>query len=365
VPLNIDYFDSSACGFPGPRVPLLPRLSTQTLANDAAGAVPSGFLGKPSRFFTRGRYALHAAMQAAGVGPKGALLAPAYHCRTMLDPAVALAAEVVLYPLREDLAPPHVDELHRLCDAAGERVRALLLTHYFGFPQEIGPIAAFCRAEGIVLIEDCSHAFFGESGAGTLGTFGDYAVASPYKFLPCSDGGVLVVNSAAALPPEPLARFGLLAETRAVIGNLLAAGKRRREQVSRNDIARIADDVRALTRTPFSTGGMYTRQETTPSAFYSIAEQGQAGHVASAWLIRLANVGNVGMLRGRNYRRWADATRNLPGCRALRPLLPDGCVPYMFPLLIDDPKFSFHALKKLGVPIWRWDEMAASGCAIP
>jgi hypothetical protein len=34
----------------------------------------------------------------------------------------------------------------------------------------------------------------------------------------------------------------------------------------------------------------------------------------------------------------------------------------MFPLFIDHPDLHFYALKRLGVPIWRWDEMAVSTC---
>ena len=36
----------------------------------------------------------------------------------------------------------------------------------------------------------------------------------------------------------------------------------------------------------------------------------------------------------------------------------------MFPLLIDSPHRHFHLLKLLGLPVWRWDEMAVSECAV-
>ena len=35
----------------------------------------------------------------------------------------------------------------------------------------------------------------------------------------------------------------------------------------------------------------------------------------------------------------------------------------MFALLVDEPAQVFAALKRLGVPIWRWDSQALSGCA--
>ena len=36
----------------------------------------------------------------------------------------------------------------------------------------------------------------------------------------------------------------------------------------------------------------------------------------------------------------------------------------MFPLLIDSPQTHFHLLKLLGLPVWRWDEMAVSDCPV-
>ena len=55
---------------------------------------------------------------------------------------------------------------------------------------------------------------------------------------------------------------------------------------------------------------------------------------------------------------------DLPHCQALVPKLPADCVPYMFPLRIDHPEVHFFALKQLGVPVWRWDDMAVSDCPV-
>jgi hypothetical protein len=79
---------------------------------------------------------------------------------------------------------------------------------------------------------------------------------------------------------------------------------------------------------------------------------------------RLSDVADIAARRRSNYRRWLAGVTALPHCRPLFPQLPDGCVPYMFPLLIDHPASHFHVLKKLGMPIGRWDDTADSNCAI-
>ncbi|MBS3936278.1 MAG: DegT/DnrJ/EryC1/StrS aminotransferase family protein, partial [Sulfuritalea sp.] len=200
--LDALIFDPSPCGFPEPRVPLLPA-GLDGIAPRAAGnwAAAGHF-----RHFSRGRYALHAACRLAGVGPGAALLAPAYHCRTMLDPALALAGEVILYPLAPDLSP-ELAAIEMLARRSPFPVKALLAAHFFGFAQDFAALSAWCATRGIALIEDASHALFCEHHrpAG-IGDLGEFVASSPYKFLPCPDGGLLFARDAAALDPvAPLA----------------------------------------------------------------------------------------------------------------------------------------------------------------
>jgi perosamine synthetase len=62
-------------------------------------------------------------------GPTGALLAPAYHCRTMLDPALALGGAFALYLLNADLTPQLVS-IKALVAQHSPRITALVVTHY-------------------------------------------------------------------------------------------------------------------------------------------------------------------------------------------------------------------------------------------
>lgn len=374
--LSFHRFDPSPCGFPAPRAPLLPRFSLAGAALGAPVRPGTVFFRRESRFYRRGRYALLEAFRLAGVGPQGALLAPAYHCRTMLDPAQRLAGEVRLYPLNADLTPDFT-ALAALCAAPGAPVRALLLTHYFGFAQPAAAVARWCAERGIALIEDCSHAFFGEAkdvsgqalaalgSFGTFGTFGDYAVASPWKFFPCADGGVLVANRGAVLPAPP-ARGGaaaeLKAEAKAVLGSLRGVGRLRGgadetpEQLHR----RLAQ----LAATPAAPAVEGVAEDGGLSPHYRPEDEGLAGLRSSRLLMRATDAPRLIARRRRHYAAWTQGVAGLAAARPLHPALPDSCVPYMFPLLVDHPEFHFALLKRLGVPIWRWDEMARSACPV-
>ncbi|MBK8121806.1 MAG: DegT/DnrJ/EryC1/StrS family aminotransferase [Sulfuritalea sp.] len=76
-------------------------------------------------------------------------------------------------------------------------VKALLATHFFGIPQQLESLSAWCAKREITLVEDCSHVLFHEHHRppGT-GVCGGFVVSSPYKFVPSPDGGLLYSRQA-------------------------------------------------------------------------------------------------------------------------------------------------------------------------
>jgi dTDP-4-amino-4,6-dideoxygalactose transaminase len=355
MPLDTLIFDPSPCGFPKPRVPLLP------VGLDGIG-IGSGRPWAPAahfRHFTRGRYALREAYRLAGIGPGSALLAPAYHCRTMLDPALALGGEVMLYPLAPDLAPD-LAAIAALADRSPVPVKALLATHFFGLPQPpetLAALAAMCAERGIALVEDCSHAFVTETHrpAG-IGRHGDFVTSSPYKFLPSPDGGLLYARDAARLDGiRPIAP-SWKDELRGLAHLQSKAAEQRRQRP-------ILDKIDLTAALPARFTPALDRRETAGlSPDYRPTEEHRAALRLSRWLIRHADNAHIARHRRDNYQRWAAATQNLPHCRPLFPDLPADAIPYMFPLRIDTPATQFYALKHCGLPIYRWDSLVASNC---
>jgi perosamine synthetase len=339
--LPVWRFDPTPCNFPRPHVPVLPPLRGAAL-RWSARRVPAEV-----RHFSRGRYALHAAYRAAGVGPMGSLLAPSYHCRTMLDPAQRLSAEVVLYPLTPGLAPD-MDGLRATLRSARTPPKALLMTHYFGLPQDVAPVRALCDAHGVVLIEDCSHALAPDAGS-ALGRGGHLAVSSPYKFFPCPDGGLLWRNGTGpALPPQAPAP-GLKSQLRAL--------RQAWPGTALGDQATHSANVNTQ-------GVAWTEEAAGLSAEYSVSDENIGSTLAARWIQAHVDIASVRDARRARYMQWVQAVAGLRRARALLPSLPQGCTPYMFPLLVDDPDASFYPLKHGGVPIWRWDDMAVSTCAV-
>ena len=357
-------FDPTDCGFPKPRVPILAGLTRYSIQLNVSGRIGSSKPDADIRHFTRGRYALTQAYAQSGVGPQGALLAPAYHCRTMLDAAIRLGANVALYAVNPDLSPD-MDSLTACVNATQPPVKALLVPHYFGFSQNLAPLVEFCAQHGLTLIEDCSHAFVGpvedpHREKGTMGSTGRFCVSSPYKFFPSQDGGLLWANEAAGIKDFAQPQAGFRREIKGLIDTL----QKTIASVSLPDLHGLKGEVNALASAPVKKGLDIEEQTENPSAHYMLAEEKMQSLASSRWIFRHTDTATLVSQRRENYQAWLAGIAKLPFCRALFPQIPDGCVPYMFPLQLDRPEIHFYALKRLGVPIWRWDDMAASGCKV-
>jgi perosamine synthetase len=134
-----------------------------------------------------GRVAALRMCRELGLGRGDEILAPSYNCGSEIDPLVVSGATVTLYRVGRDARIDVEDIMTR----ATERTRAVYVTHYFGWPQPLTGLSAWCRKKGVFLIEDCAPALFSRDDYGPLGTMGDAALFSLRKFLPVPDGGVL------------------------------------------------------------------------------------------------------------------------------------------------------------------------------
>jgi dTDP-4-amino-4,6-dideoxygalactose transaminase len=218
-----------------------------------------------------------------------------------------------------------------------------------------------CEERGIVLIEDCAHTFFGATAAGPVGSLGHYAVASPRKFFPIAEGGLL--TSATRDLRElsvPVPSWGRTVQSALrMIDTAVAHGRLRA-------FAPVLGVAKALR------SGLRARPDLQASA-------GAPGEDADPYKVELdvrQSVGvaggagrylfNIGLIeaRRRNFARLSDGIGGAAGARIL-PMPPlHSFVPYVVPLLLADPQQQFARLKQLGVPMWRWEHSMGGVCKV-
>ena len=361
MPLHYWVFDPSPCHFPKPRVPVLPGTFERMAGSESMAQRGQRRLEGATRHFSHGRYALGEAYRLGGLDQNSALMAPAYHCVTMLDPALALGADVQLYPLTAGLSPDP-DKLNEIFAQSAKPIKVLLATHFFGFVQDLSWLKQWCAEKGVTLVEDCSHVLFNEHyQAEGAGRFGKFIASSPYKFFPSVDGGLLYAPEARLLDGLATLPAAWLAELRGIKRSFEHS---RIPRILKRDIDQVEQQLDAVTQASLVPGVDRNLQRQAQSTQYSEGATRFASLRSSRWVIDHSSIGGNVTRRQANYRRWLQALADVPNCHALYPDLPDHFVPYMFPLYVDFPMPHFYWLKQMGVPVWRWDEMAVSTCPV-
>jgi len=148
-------------------------------------------------------------LSALGLKPDDRILFPETICDVTLSALHLRKLRPQYYRLNDDFTPDWLALEKQLTSD----VRALMLVHYFGVPQDLDQATAFCRKHNILLIEDNAHGYGAEYRGSPLGTWGDIGIASPRKNNGyVNNGAVLFVNPEAAdthsielgLPLEPI-----------------------------------------------------------------------------------------------------------------------------------------------------------------
>ncbi|HHC73074.1 MAG TPA: DegT/DnrJ/EryC1/StrS aminotransferase family protein [Thiotrichales bacterium] len=347
--------------FPRPRIPIKPVL-TSPVRSEGDRAFPSILSAGKYRLVTSGRVAIAHALQLSGVGPGDAVLVSAYHCSSMIEPILWVGAEPVYYRIREDTSA----DIEDLESTMAGNVRALLIPHFFGFPQpEMDRLRTWCGERGVVLIEDCAHAFFGMCNGSILGSWGDYAIGSPMKFFPVIDGGVLT-SSRHSLDAVRLEPGGLSFQLKSVINSVEAARSYGRLQSVGWLVGAaigVKDRVWSLMKR-----GARKRGEGRGAAVPLASEGGydfdpRWMHTSISEFSRRMILGSdfrsIAESRRANYRLLVSRLSLLSGVTPIRENLEDEAVPYVCPMKFDRPEPAFTRMKEAGVPIVRFGEYLA------
>lgn len=331
--------------------PRLPVLGWSAFSGARAAPI-GGVLSSPHRrYTTSGRAAIALALQALEIGLGGKVLVPTYHCPTMIAPVARVGAQPMFYPITASGAVD-LEWLER-ADLAG--VRAMLATHYFGISQPMSRLRAFCDSHGIALIEDCAHAFFGESDGAPVGSWGDVAIASLPKFFPVPEGG-LIASVRRPLDGLDLPPCSLFDEVKVAV-SAVEIGAAFDRFPGANAILRAVVGVKNRLRGDASAGAAAIRAGKHSGLSVDARLTSLRPAIVAHWIVSSVFRSRIVENRRRNYKALASRLRRIDGARALFPDLPDGATPYVFPLYVDDPSASYQQLRSAGVPIFRWDEI--------
>jgi len=143
-----------------------------------------------------GSSAVHAAISAIDPEPGDEIITTSVTDMGALTPILYQAA----IPVFADVDPKTLNvTAETIAPMISRRTRAIIVTHLFGNPCEMGPIMALAKQHGLPVIEDAAQAFLAQYNGkyvGTIGTIGCFSLQQG-KHMTCGEGGLVVTSDEA------------------------------------------------------------------------------------------------------------------------------------------------------------------------
>ncbi len=143
-----------------------------------------------------GSAAIHAAISAIDPEPGDEIITTSITDMGALTPILYQCA----IPVFADVDPRTLNvTAETIAPMISRRTRAIIVTHLFGNPCDMGPILALAKAQNLPVIEDAAQAFLAQYDGrfvGTLGTIGCFSLQQG-KHMTCGEGGLVVTDDQA------------------------------------------------------------------------------------------------------------------------------------------------------------------------
>jgi dTDP-4-amino-4,6-dideoxygalactose transaminase len=289
-----------------------------------------------------GRTALHAGLPALNL-PKGStILVPNYFQGVEIDTLSHDGFRLKFYRIDGQLNVNLNDAKARLDSS----VAAFYAIHYFGWPQPMQSIIAFCRDHNLKLIEDCALSLFSRDKGEWLGSYGDISIFSLYKTLPLPHGGYLASQTPIGKPvllPPPFSSTTVQL-TDLIQQNMRASGWSGTERLLRRAAALVRGPKKDSSESRIASGG-------------AIWDARLLAYGASRTALRLVKTFDPESVIAARRSNFLHLSARLAGSIET-PFghLPDGVCPLFFPVIVKDKLLVIDELAANGVGsvnLWR------------
>jgi perosamine synthetase len=303
-----------------------PRLNINILCNHKiTDGLFKSYYGKDAPLFYLGRGALFHAIKLLHLAGTDNILVPSYHCGVEIESVLLAGAEIRYYKINNNMEVDITDLIHNI----DTNTKAVLITHYFGFPQSIDKLRTICQEKRLFLIEDCAHALFSIYQGKALGSFGDISIFSQRKSLPIADGGALLINNAKFVLSSQLIKPNRLVSLKQTIGmvynSMVQTGNVKVLQVP---VKFIKDKINGLIRKEF--GGRYSTGMEIDSDICNLAMSN-----ISESIMNRSKIDRIIEIRRYNFKYLLDNFPNSQRIRVVYTKLPDGVCPLFFPVQVE------------------------------
>ncbi len=141
-----------------------------------------------------GTSTLHAALEAAGVGPGDEVISPAI--TVIMDTTATIHANAV--PVYADIDPQTFTiDPKDIEKKITSRTKAIIPVSIYGLPPDMDPIMEIAKKYNLIVIEDNAQCFLSTYKgklAGTIGHMASYSFENT-KHISCGEGGMIITNN--------------------------------------------------------------------------------------------------------------------------------------------------------------------------
>ena len=306
-----------------------------------------------------GTIAVYQAFRALGLAAGSVVLCPSYNCGHEIEPLMRLGLRIHCYRVTAGLDADLEDIERRM----GPTVKALLVTHFFGFGQRLEELRALCDRRGVFLVEDCAHALLSGNQSRDLGRVGDAAIFSMRKTLPLPNGGAVIFNNPSLalkgpLTPPPRLTTWLKAcdLTRKAAADELIREPSGRTLLPFAALAPLMLGNELLARLhPAAGTACYDPDDEAFDFDQRIMSWGISPF--SLRMLDQVQWSGVATKRRENYRHLAAALQDVEGCEVMRAEMADHTCPLFLPVLVSRRREVFRHLvqHRIHAAIW-WDQ---------
>ena len=337
------------------RFPRGPVIGWRCLTGASEPGVPSVADLPHLRLTSSGRASLYGALGLMNLPQGSAVLVPTYHCPTMIAPVVRAGLQPVFFAIGADGLPL----LDSITAQQRERARAMIVAHYFGLPRSLQHIRTWCDETGISLIEDCAHSLIGSADGSPVGIWGRYATASISKFLPVPELGLLASREG-PLGPDALSPPHWAAQLKGaidVLESVCVFGRPAGLSLALRAVFGLKNRRRALSGSSRSPAVQQATESPDILTICDMSRIDQAPLALSRWIYRSLPLSRVVTQRQHNFDLYSRLLTDLRGARCIAQTRGADTAPYVYPLWVEDGDSVYHQLRRLGMPVFRWDRV--------
>ena len=335
-------------------LPRHPTLSLDYLEPKARSQFSGVCQGIDLKFTYDGQGALYQVFSSLRRNGRRYALLPAFHCPTVVEPAIRAGLTPRFYRINEDLSIDY----RSFEDGLDRHVAAALIIDYFGFPSNVSLIKTQCEDCGVAVVEDCAHSFLHANPIRLAGDRGDLAIYSFKKIMPTQLGGGIRNNSDNIFLDHQLRRpplFDSLKHLKLILDNSIAYSRSNRVKDFSNFLHRIRSIIRRKELAENS-----NRKSQPEDTRFDYPFHLHLANSAMPWyskrILLMSDLDRVVRARRRNFRIFQAGISEIDQLSLPFAELNKSACPWAFPVLLEDRSHHDHQLQSLGVPLFTFGE---------